>query len=93
MSDADRPHPQPMNRAARRQAARAEASPSPLCPAGRHAFRRYSATLGGAEVSVRIVCTGCRRSIEQVMEQQPEELAAYRAWLEAQPLVERGAGS
>lgn len=76
-----------MNRAARRQAERSAVKPSlvsPLCPSGHHAFARLAGTVAGDEVAVRVVCTECRRPFEQVMEEQPEELARYRAFLESE---------
>lgn len=72
-----------MNRAQRRQAAREGAAVPPRCPTGTHAFGRVSGTNEGREVAVRVVCSTCRRTIEQVLDEDPAELARYQAWLEA----------
>lgn len=74
-----------MNRAGRRALARQRdaerAKLPPLCPSGQHAFGRVAGTYKGVEVAVRVMCSRCRRLIEQVFDEQPEELARYRAWL------------
>lgn len=72
-----------MNRATRR-ASRNGRKPPPLCRPGAHSFQRLAATVGGAETAVRVVCTACRRTIQQVMEESPADLAMYREWLAAE---------
>lgn len=55
----------------------------PVCQPGTHAFGEIAGTYRGETVARRVVCSNCRRTFEQVLEEQPEELARFQAWLEA----------
>lgn len=79
-----------MNRAARRAAAREAAKHArrngtgklpPRCPPGEHAFAKLVGTVAGAAAATRVICSKCRRTFQQVMEESPEDLELYRTWL------------
>lgn len=77
------------NRAQRRAAARqASKAVPPLCPSGEHAYGLITGTYRLEAVASRVVCSKCRRPIEVVLEEQPEELARYRAFLESERMAE-----
>lgn len=63
-----------VNRAQRRALPR---KPPKLCATGTHAYQAW--TVAGE--TKRVVCTGCGRTFEQVMEESPADLAIYRRWL------------
>lgn len=56
----------------------------PLCPPRKHRYQRLAATVKGAETAVRVTCVRCRRTIQQVFEDSPADLAMYREWLTAE---------
>ena len=76
-----------MNRAQRRvqarSAGRSGVSLPPICPPGQHTFGEVAGRIAGKIVTRRVVCSRCRRLIEQVLDEQPEELARFRAWMDA----------
>lgn len=73
-----------MNRKARRAAERRRGGLPPLCVPGTHRFGEVRATVGDKVTERAIICSACRRTIQQVFEQSPRDLAIYRKWLEQQ---------
>lgn len=64
-----------MNRRAHRELERR--APRPLCKPGTHSYQDWQA----AGQTVRVVCTACGRTFQQVMVQSPGDLEIYRQWL------------
>lgn len=86
MSDAmsDRP----LNRQQRRALLRALPSPvsietTPLCAAGKHALKRIEGTVKGDVVATVVMCAICRRTFQEILDEDPVYAAMYQAWMDA----------
>lgn len=74
-----------MNRAQRRALKRPRLGPMPpLCPSGQHAIQEVTGTYRGEKVATAAVCTRCRRTSTQILEQSPADRALFETWSAAQ---------
>lgn len=76
----------PINRQQRRALARAIANPPvevglpQLCVAGKHALKRVEGTLKGDVIAVVVICAKCRRTFQEILDEDPAYAEMYEAW-------------
>lgn len=70
-------------RALERVPAKRDAGPPPLCRAGTHKLMSIEGTVRGAVATKVVLCRRCRRTFQQILDQDPEYAAMYAAWVAA----------
>lgn len=79
----------PINRQQRRALERAaakppvEVGPPPLCRAGTHKLMPIEGTVEGEVVAKVVMCSRCRRTFQEILDEDPEYAEMYAAWVAA----------
>lgn len=78
----------PISRQQRRALERATAKPvdvalPPLCRPGHHKLGPIEGTVEGKVVARVVMCSTCRRTFQQILDEDPEYAAMYAAWVAA----------
>lgn len=60
----------------------AESGPPPLCAPGEHALGRVDGTVKGDVVASVVMCSRCRRTFQEILDEDADYAAKYQEWVD-----------